>query len=89
MSADPSDLMRVAARELIQVKVWGDVLRGAGIDARVVGDNLTGGLGTALPGSVELWVRSADAEAAEAPIAVADRGGSFPTFICGDIPANN
>lgn len=89
MSADPNDLMRVAAGELIQVQVWGDVLRDAGIDARVVGDNLTGGLGTALPGSVELWVRRADVEAAEASIAVADRGGPFPTFICGDIPANN
>jgi hypothetical protein len=32
----------------------------------VVGDDPTAGLATALPNSVELWVRRADAEAAEA-----------------------
>jgi hypothetical protein len=36
---------------------------------RVVGDDLTAGLGTALPDSVELWVFRADAEAAEAEMA--------------------
>jgi hypothetical protein len=69
MTADPNDLVRVPAGSLTQVHRWHDLLRAAGIESRVVGDNLTAGLGTALPGSLELWVRRADAGAAEAAIA--------------------
>ena len=67
------DVVKVATGTLVQVQAWGDVLRAAGVEARVVGDNLTAWLGTALPGSVELWVHRADAEAAEA--AIAEAGG--------------
>jgi hypothetical protein len=68
MTADPNDLVRVTAGSLTQVQTWHDVLRAAEIESRVVGDNLTAGLGTALPGSVELWAHRADAEAAGAVI---------------------
>jgi hypothetical protein len=62
----------VARGSFSQVWTWHDLLRAAGIGSRVVGDNLTAGLGTALPGSIELWIHSADAEAAEAALVRAD-----------------
>lgn len=73
MTQHSDDLVRVATGTLVQLQAWDDVLRAAGIEARVVGDNLTAGLGTALPDSVELWVHRADAAAAEAAIAEAGR----------------
>ncbi|QJW95452.1 hypothetical protein [Frigoriglobus tundricola] len=72
MSEHFDDLVKVAAGTLIQVQELGNVLQGAGIQSRVVGDDLTAGLGTALPDSVELWVRRADATAAESTLAAAD-----------------
>src|SRR5437867_1530005 len=71
MTRDPDDVVAVATGSLTQVEAWRGLLRDAGIDCRVVGGHLTGGLGTALPGSVELWVHRADAGKAEAAI----RGG--------------
>lgn len=73
MAADPNDLVRVTAGSLTQVQHWHDLLRTAGIESRVVGDNLTAGLGTALPGSVELWVHRADVGAAA--VAIKGAGG--------------
>ena len=72
MTADENDIVCVASGPLNQVWTWHDVLRTAGIESRVVGDNLTAGLGTALPGSIELWIHSADEEAAGAALARAD-----------------
>lgn len=69
MTADPNDLVPVRAGSLTEIQLWHDRLRAVGIESRVVGDNLTAGLGTVLPGSVELWVHRADAVAAEAAIA--------------------
>jgi hypothetical protein len=60
------DLVMVAAGALLEVRAWGEVLQGAGILYRVVGDDATPVPGTAPLDSVELWVRSADADAAEA-----------------------
>ena len=68
MSADENDIVCVARGSLSQVQTGHDLLRAAGIESRVVGDNLTAGLGTALPGSIELWIHSADAKAAQATI---------------------
>ena len=68
MVAYANDIVCVARGSWSQVEFWHELLEAAGIESRVVGDNLTAGLGTALPGSVELWVHSADAEAAEAAI---------------------
>jgi hypothetical protein len=71
MTRHTDDLVRVAAGSWGEILAWGDMLRGAGIEYQVVGDNLTDEPGTIPPGSVELWVHNADAVAAEA--AVADR----------------
>ena len=69
MTADTNDLVRVAAGSLAEVQFWHDLLREAGIESQVVGDNLAAGLGSALPESVELWVRRAAAVTAAAAIA--------------------
>ena len=73
MTADPNDLVRVRGGSLTQVQLWQDLLRAAGIESRVLGEALTSGPGTAIPGSVELWVHRKDADAAEAAIAGAGR----------------
>jgi len=67
------DVVRLATGTLIQVRSWGVLLRTAGIGSRVVGDAQTAGLGTAVPGTVELWVHREDAAASEATIARAGR----------------
>jgi hypothetical protein len=72
MTANENDIVCVARGSFSQVQTWHDLLRADGIESRVVGDNLTAGLGTALPGSIELWIHSADAEAAEAALTRAD-----------------
>jgi hypothetical protein len=66
MRVDPNDLVRVYTGSLTQVEYKHELLEAAGIDSRVVGDNLAAGLGTALLDSIELWVHSADAASAEA-----------------------
>ena len=58
------EIVKVASGMTVQVEVWHAALADAGIDGRVVGEDLTAGLGTALLGSVELWVRRSDAERA-------------------------
>ena len=62
------DIVRVAAGQLVEVEVWQQVLAEAGIDGRVVGNDLTPGIGTALQSPIELWVRRGDAERAAAAI---------------------
>ena len=69
MTERPDDLVRVAAGELTLVQVWGNALEEAGIVARVVGGDLTAGIGTAMPDPVELWVHRNDLAAAEKVIA--------------------
>lgn len=69
MTERPDDLIQVAAGELTALQVLGNALEEAGIQSRVVGGELTAGLGTALPGSVELWVHRNDVAAAEKVIA--------------------
>ena len=61
---DTDDIVMLASGDMPQVEVWKAALADEGIDGRVVGEDLTTGLGMALPGSVELWVRNEDAERA-------------------------
>ena len=65
MSTDPNDIVRVATGSQVEIELHQQTLREAGITSRVVGDDLTGGLGTAMPGSVELWVHASDAPRAQ------------------------
>ena len=68
MTANANDIVCVASGSLTHVEAWHEMLQADGTESRIVGDNLTAGLGTALPGSIELWVHRADAKAAEAAI---------------------
>ena len=69
MSArDEHDVVKVYSGSMVTTELYQQVLRDAGVESKVVGLDLTGGLGTAIPGSVELWVRSEDAEKAVAAI---------------------
>lgn len=69
MTQRPDDIVQVASGELTAVQVLGNALAEVGIQAHVVGGDLTAGLGAALPGSVELWVHRKDQAAAEKVIA--------------------
>ena len=60
MTHPEAELKRVATGTYAEVQGYEGVLREAGIESRVVGDNLDSGIGTALTGSVELWVSDAD-----------------------------
>jgi len=62
------DVVRVYAGPMVTVELYQQALEEAGVDSNVVGLDLTAGLGSALPGSVELWVKSEDVEKATAAI---------------------
>ena len=64
------DVVRVASGSLVEVELWQAALTEAGVESRVVGDELTAGLGTALPAPIELWVKEEDAARAEEVIQV-------------------
>ncbi|QEL20083.1 putative signal transducing protein [Limnoglobus roseus] len=63
------DIVKLATGTLLDMQMLANELSAEGIAARTVGDDLTAGLGTVLPGSVELWVRTDDANRAEEIIA--------------------
>jgi hypothetical protein len=65
------DMLCLKRGSLIQVQAWQQTLRAGGMKSRVIGDHRTGGLGTTVPGSVELWIHSADVDAAESAMAEA------------------
>jgi hypothetical protein len=71
MSAE-HDVVRVYSGPVVQVELYQQVLTEAGITSTVVGLDLAAGVGSALQNSVELWVKSEDAERAAAAIRLAD-----------------
>ena len=58
------DVVKAATGTLVEMNELAGRMHEAGIHCRVVGDDLTAGLGTMIPGSVELWVMTHDAERA-------------------------
>ena len=61
------DVVRVYSGPMVSAELYQQALRDAGIESRVVGLSLTASFGSAIPESVELWVKSEEAEkAAEA-----------------------
>ena len=76
MSHDEHDVVKVYAGAMVTVELYQQALTDAGIKSNVVGLDLTASFGSAIPDSVELWVKSEDAEAAQAAIArfEADKG---------------
>jgi hypothetical protein len=68
MSSDPNDVVQVFRGPLIDVETYQLVLKEAGIESKIVGTELTGGLGSAIPDSIELWIHRGDSEKAAAAI---------------------
>lgn len=95
MTPSPDDVVKVADGSLVQVELWKQTLTDAGIDAKVVGEQLSAGLGSALPDSVQLWVHRNDLSRAEAAIRFAESNKGKPDRtapshgpITSDPPAN-
>ena len=65
MKPSDDDIVRVATGNLVQLEMWQGRLKEAGIESRVVGDDLSSSIGSILPGSVELWVHERDAPRAQ------------------------
>lgn len=62
------DVLRVYAGPVVTVELYQQALKEAGIDSHVVGLDLSGSFGSTLASSIELWVKSEDAERAAAAI---------------------
>jgi len=65
MSNSHEDVVRIASGGLVQIEMYQQALGDAGIESRVVGDDLEGSLGSALQNSIELYVKQADFVRAE------------------------
>ena len=68
MSVDPQEVVRVYSGPLFEVEAYQQVLKEAGIESKVVGTDLSAGLGSALPATIELWVHQGDGDRAIAAI---------------------
>jgi len=69
MNPSDDDIVRVATGNMVQVEMWELRLKEAGIESRVVGDDLYSSIGSILPGSVELWVHERDVSQAQKVLA--------------------
>jgi hypothetical protein len=68
MIPDPTDVVKVASADHVTTELYRNELAAEGIDAKVLGESLEASFGTAIHGSVELWVHRGDAERAAAVI---------------------
>ncbi len=68
MSQDANDVVKVFSGSLLEAELYQNVLNEAGIENKLVGGELAAGFGSAIPGSVELWVHRRDLEKATAAI---------------------
>ena len=65
MTPNPDDeVVKVAYGELVDIEMNQQALAEAGIQSHVVGQNLDASFGSALVGSMELYVRESDTERA-------------------------
>jgi hypothetical protein len=60
MARDPLEVVKLYSGPPVLVEVYQAALAEAGITSDVVGTELAGGIGSALPAPVELWVHRAD-----------------------------
>ncbi len=63
-SQHDDNVVKLFSGTMVEVELRQQALREAGIDSRVVGLDLTASVGTALGGSVELWVHTSDTDRA-------------------------
>lgn len=73
MSEHADDVVTVATGDALTMELCQQALAEAGIAARVVGEALASSFGSAIPGSVELWVRREDEAKAKAAVALWER----------------
>ncbi len=78
MSTQLDEVVKLATGTLVEIEIWQGVLKESGIESKVVGTDLTAGLGSAFLTAVELWVAQADAEAAAAAIRAAEQRKGQP-----------
>jgi hypothetical protein len=64
MTNNPNDAVRVAAGSLVALEAYQAGLSEVGIVSKLLGDALESSFGSAIPGSLELWVHRSDAERA-------------------------
>ena len=64
MTNTEQDIVKVYAGPLVTVELYQQALAEAGIESKVVGLSLSASFGSALADSVELWVKSEEAERA-------------------------
>ena len=63
----PTDnVVKFATGTFVEMEALREALADAEVKATVVGDDLATGIGSALTGSVELWVKQADVTKAQA-----------------------
>jgi hypothetical protein len=63
------EIVKFATGTLVEMEALREALADAGVSSNIVGDELVAGFGSTLTGSVELWVKQADAEKAKAAAA--------------------
>lgn len=68
MTHDEPDIVKVYSGPMVTVELYQQALKEAGIESKVVGLSLSASIGSALPDTVELLVKSEDAEKAKAAI---------------------
>lgn len=68
MTTESQDVVRVASGEMVTIELYQQALTEAGVESKVVGDALGSSFGTAIPNSIELWVKEEDAGKALAAI---------------------
>ena len=76
MIHDEHDVVKVYSGPMVTVELYQQALTDAGVASNVVGLELIASFGSAIPGSVELWVKSEDTDKALAAIKMfeADKG---------------
>jgi hypothetical protein len=73
MKAPDDEIARLATGNLVEVELWQQQLKEAGIESRVVGEDLTSSFGSALSGAIELWVHRDDFARAEEVLEEAEK----------------
>ena len=76
MKPHDEDVVKVYSGSMVSAELYQQALKEASIESQVVGLSLAASFGSAIPDSVELWVKSEDADKATAAITrfEADRG---------------
>lgn len=65
MSEQHDDVVKVASGDMVHIEIYQQTLGDAGIQSRIVGDDLEASFGSAIPNSIELYVKEEDFERAE------------------------